>query len=192
MPTPLQVSFEQPPHIRRLANRARRELWERKKYLMADSLVLLLQRGRGGDMTIATATVAKRDADTLGQDRPWIGLSCSGATAEGDFKKLLTWLKRGEQPEGGAKEKEKEKERELILIQTRSNYISCAPILRALQGMAQQGAPLPLQPQLLPGPGAAPDDMPNEPPAYLVAQGSVLGVGVYLLVFMTVTSLYAS
>ena len=146
------VAFAQPHLLAKASKAKRKEFWGRKRLLMVDSLVLVvaLPPSEAGPVSIVSATVVKREDSGLADEKPVIGLACSsmGTGSEEDFVRMLNWLpkpgkgKKGEErkdaPHGG-----------LLLIQTGSPYVSCAPTLRALSKMAREGGSIPLGRHLL-------------------------------------------
>ena len=137
------ISFAQPHHLVKEPVKKRREYWCRKKLLMQDSLVLLVRDPGKASMVLVPLIVAKREDVQLAKDDATIGLSCAfnqGPCAD-DLKVLSSWMS----PRGTNKKRQQPR---LLLIETKSNYVSCAPILRALQKI-DQGDPLPLMEQLL-------------------------------------------
>lgn len=156
----MQVSFEQPWPLRNQPAGQRKAFWERKRCLMSDSLVLILDTSLPAQGFLAVGKVAKREDKDLGGPRPKIGVACSMQGPD-DFARLLSWMRTRRADERGEGQRST-----LVMLQTQSPYVSCAPILRALQGMAREGGPLPLHASILPtadGPSAA----TSCPPPYL-------------------------
>lgn len=138
------MSFEQPWPLRSQSTSQRKAFWERKRCLMSDSLVLVLDTSLPAQGFLAVGKVAKREDKDLGGQRPKIGVACSMQGLD-DFARLLSWMRARRVDERGEGERST-----LVMLQTQSPYVSCAPILRALQGMAREGGPLPLHASILP------------------------------------------
>jgi len=137
------VSFSQPKHLAKESKEKRKEYWMRKKLLMQDSLVLLIKDPGKADMALVPLIVAKREETILAQAVPSVGLSCAfnQGPCTKDLTALLSWMRSGGTTTKGPPSP-------LLLVQTRSNYISCAPILRALHHIDRDG-PFPLMEKLI-------------------------------------------